>query len=204
MATAIQKSRAWLTIVYPDSAPLGWWESLSERGLAAVRSPLHDRDTNAGTGERKKPHYHVMLLWDGPTTRNNAEEYRELIGGVGLLRAASVRGSARYFVHADNPEKAQYSPADVACIGGIDFETLTSSDSDDFLMLADIFAFIDAHAIVSYRAFIRWAMANRPDWAKLILTKHRSNVMEYQRSLKWEIDMAALGVDTEHYTGVPG
>lgn len=64
-----QKSRYWITVVYPESAAENWIEILNLSGLQAIISPLHDKDVNA-TGEIKKAHYHVMLMWDGPTTKN--------------------------------------------------------------------------------------------------------------------------------------
>ena len=64
-------SRGWLTEIYPESELAGWRETLSYMGMQAVIGPLHQYDVNAN-GKPKKPHYHVLLLWEGPTTYNNA------------------------------------------------------------------------------------------------------------------------------------
>ena len=121
------KSRAWLTIVYPESVNPDWIDFLEERGQQVVISPLHDQDKlicPEGDETVKKAHYHVMLLWDGPTTERNAKEVVKSIGGVGCLKCASVRGSVRYFLHLDNPDKHQYSFDDLRQIGGLDNQHL--------------------------------------------------------------------------------
>ena len=99
------KSRGWLTLVYPESVKYDWIQILEDIGQQAIISPLHDSDINQGTYELKKPHYHVLLLWDGPTTEKNAKGVISLIGGVGCFACMSVRGSTRYFCHLDNPDK---------------------------------------------------------------------------------------------------
>ena len=71
MAKTEKKSRTWLTIVYPESAPANWKTMLAEIGVQAIISPLHDKDKNV-TGEFKKPHHHVAMVWEGPTTYSNA------------------------------------------------------------------------------------------------------------------------------------
>lgn len=183
---ADKKSRGWLTIVYPESAPDNWISILAEAGGQALISPLHQYDTNAD-GEVKKAHYHVVLLWDGPTTYSNALEVVHLIGGVGCKAMVTLRGAARYLCHLDNPEKYRYDPADVQQIGGLVYDDIINSASDDLLTLYEVFDWIDDNSCVSYRQFLLYARTQRPDWAKVVLTKHRENVIAYQKSLAWEI-----------------
>ena len=56
----------------------------------------------------KKPHYHVMIMYDSVKTIEQAREVLSAIGGVGVEIVNSVRGYARYLCHLDNPEKYQY------------------------------------------------------------------------------------------------
>ena len=69
MAEKNVKKRNWAFVLYPESAPKDWREQLQLTGLQCAISPLHDRDTNP-TGEPKKPHYHVILTYSGPTAYN--------------------------------------------------------------------------------------------------------------------------------------
>ena len=59
------RTRNFATVVYPESAPADWMERLDQCHVAALVSPLHDRDTNP-SGEPKKPHYHVLLMFESP------------------------------------------------------------------------------------------------------------------------------------------
>lgn len=117
----MNKSRNWTFILYPESADNNWKEILQETGLPIAISPLHDKDINP-TGEVKKEHYHVMLLFDGPTTYNNVLKITELVKGTIPKRVLSVVGMYRYFTHTDNPEKYKYSSDDILCFNGFDIK----------------------------------------------------------------------------------
>lgn len=112
------KSRYWACVVYPDSAPEDWRDVLKISGLRCAISPLHDKDINP-TGEPKKPHWHVLLCWDGPTTFSNAKRFvRENLNAPIPQELKSVRGMYNYFSHKDNPEKAQYDEKAIGHING--------------------------------------------------------------------------------------
>lgn len=183
----VKKSRGWLTIVYPESAPVNWKQALAQVGMQAVISPLHDQDINQGTDERKKPHYHVLLLWDGPTTEKNAKYVISMICGVGCFQCMSVRGSVRYFCHLDNPDKHKYNVSDLQQIGGIDLQKLLMSESDEDIMLSDIFEFIDQNGITSFKKFVDYCRVQKLEWFNLIMHKHRENVWKYLRSYEYEL-----------------
>ena len=61
------KKRNWGAVIYPESAPEDWKEILKLKGLTFAVSPLHDKDIDP-TGEKKKPHYHIIICFPGPTT----------------------------------------------------------------------------------------------------------------------------------------
>ena len=66
------RSKYWATILYPESAVVGWLEFLQSLGIQAIVSPLHDMDLYDHTdekkgfvkGDKKKPHYHIVFLFD--------------------------------------------------------------------------------------------------------------------------------------------
>lgn len=120
------KSRFWSFILYPESCIEDWQEALVTMGCVFAVSPLHDKDINAN-GEAKKPHYHILLQFDGPTTYNNVKEnICDVVGGTIPKKVISMRGYYRYLTHADNPEKAQYNQEDIKCFGGFKCELTTS------------------------------------------------------------------------------
>lgn len=103
------KNRHWTFIVYPESIKDNWIQVLIETGLPFAISPLHDKDLNAD-GTIKKPHYHVILTYDGPTTYKSVNEnICQIIGSTIPKRVLSLRGIYRYLTHEDNPEKYHYN-----------------------------------------------------------------------------------------------
>ena len=128
------KSRFWTAEVYPDSAPEDWKEIIKISGLVAAISPLHDKDVDA-TGKPKKPHYHLILCWEGPTTLNNARKFvMGKLNGPTPFDLKSVRGMYNYFTHRDNPEKYQYEEKDIEHINNFslsDFVELTRREVDN-------------------------------------------------------------------------
>lgn len=113
------KKRNWAFTAWPDSLPEDWKEQLQKTGLPIAISPLHDRDVNA-TGEPKKPHYHVMLFYSGPTSYSVVKRLTDGLNQPIPQAVEQVRGYYRYLTHMDNPEKAQYSPADIQTLNGFD------------------------------------------------------------------------------------
>lgn len=122
------KSRYWAFILYPESTREDWKELLCSNGVVFAVSPLHDKDINPD-GEIKKPHYHVLLEFEGPTTYKNVKEnICDLVNGTIPKKIISLRGYYRYLTHEDNPEKAQYSRTKIEEYGGFKLE-LTNTET---------------------------------------------------------------------------
>lgn len=125
------KKRNWAFVLYPESVPQNWVEILQQSGLQCAISPLHDKDLNA-TGEEKKPHWHVIACYQGPTSYNVVCKLsQETLKGTIPQALEQVRGYYRYLTHKDNPEKAQYNENDIVTVNGfnvMDFADLTKSE----------------------------------------------------------------------------
>lgn len=117
------KERYFTFIMYEDSRPKEWKEILQSTGLQFAISPRHDKDINP-TGEKKKPHYHVLIIFNGPSTLKNANKISESVNGTICQPVKSTTGIIRYFSHKDNPEKAQYNENEITGINGIEIEDL--------------------------------------------------------------------------------
>ena len=127
------KKRNWTFVLYPESAPSDWKEQLKLCGLMSAISPLHDKDLNP-TGEAKKAHYHVLLVYSGPTTYNAVAKFTASLNATIPQPLESVRGMYRYFTHKDNPEKYQYDESDISTINGFniaDLVELTKSEVNE-------------------------------------------------------------------------
>lgn len=186
-STTGKRTRNFATIVYPDSAPDDWKDILSCQHIPAFISPLHDKDINP-TGELKKPHYHVMLLFEGVKTINQAKDIVSLIGGVGCEVINSVRGYARYLCHLDNPEKYQYKEIDVISLCGSDYQGCIGLATDKYKALSEMEDFCDRYNVVSYALLSRYARLHRPDWHRILCDCGSVHMREYVKSVMWSND----------------
>ena len=133
---SITKKRNWAFVLYPESAPKNWREILMATGLQCAISPLHDKDVNP-TGEPKKPHYHIILCYSGPTSYNVVKALTDSLNQPIPKALEQIRGYYRYLTHKDNPEKAQYSESDIQTINGFnisDFVELTRSEVNAIIL----------------------------------------------------------------------
>lgn len=185
----IGKSREWTCLVYPDSAPENWKEILQKAFLETYISPLHDRDLNPD-GTPKKPHYHVVLAWQGPTTYSNACEIAKEFGGIVEPRVVgSLRGICRYLCHLDNPEKAQYNPDDVICYNGADWDLVINLKSDKYRSLEEMMDFCNKYKITAFPDLNTYARAKRKaDWFRTLCDSGAYIMREYCKSLQWQLE----------------
>lgn len=184
---AEKRTRNFVTIVYPESAVDGWLDILSEYHVPAFVSPLHQFDVNPD-GSLKKPHYHVMVMYDNVKTSSQAREFFQSIGGVGCEVVNSIRGMARYLCHMDNPEKYQYNPVDVRSFSGADYSGVIELETDRVKLIADMQEFCKSNGIVSLSELHDYSRVNNYDWFRALAT-HCNNVMAaYLKSLRWTIE----------------
>ena len=189
MATT-KRTRNYATVVYPDSAPENWQEKLADYYVPAFISPLHDLDLNP-FGEPKKPHYHVMIMFDSVKTIEQAKEILSDIGGVGVEIVNSVRGYARYLCHLDNPEKIQYDKGFVKSLYGADYDETIGLALDRYIAIREMISFCRDNGIFSYAELFRYAMDNRQDWFRVLCDNGTIVVKEYLKSSSWELQYYA-------------
>lgn len=178
------RTRNFATVVYPESAPDGWQEILSEQFVPAFISPLHDKDINP-TGEAKKAHYHVVIMFDSTKTVEQAKEIFDKIGGVGCEKVNSIRGYARYLCHLDNPEKAQYSQDDVRTMCGADYVSAIGLATDKYKALGEMQDFCEQYNIISFYLLSKYARTHRTDWYRILCDCGSVYMREYLKSKQW-------------------
>jgi hypothetical protein len=185
LKNASKRTRNYATVVYPESAPEGWQNILSEQMIPAFISPLHDKDVNAD-GKPKKPHFHVMLMFDSVKTEEQAKVVFEKIGGVGCEIVNSIRGYARYLCHLDNPEKAQYSVESVRSMGGATYRNVIGLPSDKYKCIREMIQFINDNSIEAYCDMLEWSSINREDWFQVLCDNGSYVIKEYLKSKTWK------------------
>ncbi len=189
------RTRNFATVIYPESAPENWQTVLSEMCIPCFVSPLHDQDIDPG-GEPKKPHHHVMIMFEGVKTRDQAQEVFDQIGGVGNETVQSIRGYARYLCHLDNPEKAQYSPDDVRAYGGADYISTIGLVIDKYKAIGEMMDFCVNNGVYGYATLLMWCRANNPGWFRVLCDNGSFVIKEFLKSLKWESQqLESLGMD---------
>lgn len=181
-----KRTRNWATVVYPESAPTDWKIKLQEQCVPALVSPVHDRDINAD-GSIKKEHYHVMLLFDGVKTKEQAEEVFSVIGGVGVEPIKSARAYARYLCHLDNLDKVHYKIEDVLSLSGADYNIMISLASDKYSAIGEMIEFCIENSIDSYAELLLYAKVNRVDWFRVLCDNGTITMVQFLKSRYWEI-----------------
>ena len=183
-ASGCGRTRNFATVVYPESAPEDWQEILSQQFVPAFISPLHDKDVNP-TGEPKKPHYHVVLMFDGVKTREQAQDIISKINGVGCEVIQSIRGYARYLCHLDNPEKAQYKQEDVRSLCGADYPGTIGLVTDKYKAISEMIDYCREYNIYSYSDLLEYCRMERFDWFRVLCDNGTVVMKEYLKSKVW-------------------
>lgn len=179
----VGRTRNYASIVYPESASAEWQKVLAEQCVPAFISPLHE-DLNPDDSE-KKPHWHVMLMFESVKNIEQAQEVFNLIGAVQCKRIESVRGYARYLCHLDNPDKKQYEPSEVQAYGGADYRATIGLASDKYAAIREMLAFCQKADVKSYADLLMYASLHREDWFKVLCDNGTMVMKEYLKSKEW-------------------
>lgn len=184
------RSRGWACIVYPESAPEGWIDSLNEAHIQTLISPVHDKDKR-GNGEPKKPHYHVLAMFENPVPESSAKNY---FGRIGVTappeKVDTIKGYARYLVHLDDHDKVRYDERDVVALAGASWAGTALDEAEEVnAILDEIEGWIDEVSCISYFALCRYARVERPEWTRVI-RKNTIHLSALLKSLQWEFERA--------------
>lgn len=171
-------------VFYPESAPENWRDIISAEHVPVFISPLHDKDMDP-QGQPKKPHYHLMVMYEGKKSISQAKEFFSKFGGVGVEKINSVRGYARYLCHMDNPEKAQYSAEDVISFGGADYMACIGLPTDRYKVIKEMMAYCQANDVCSYSDLLEYSAECHFDWFRVLCDNGTVVMKEYLKSKLW-------------------
>ena len=126
----------WWAYLYEDSAPENFLDLMRESGMEGL-AMKHDRDVTAA-GEVKEAHWHVVVRFSHAV---QAKEAKEVLTSFGCKEASvqyrdSWTAVARYLCHMDDPNKAQYNPADVVEFGGADYLAAINRAADKYRIIS--------------------------------------------------------------------
>nr|WP_013130267.1 replication protein [Helicobacter pylori]ADG64867.1 RepH [Helicobacter pylori] len=188
-------ARHWTILIYPESVNPNFKDILCKPTMAFqwVLSPLHDKDLN-DDGTLKKPHYHLLLVFENAVRINiileicrsiNAPEYAEQIRG-------GITKFYEYLTHKNHPNKAQYNQyneSDIECSNGFDIKdymSLKELKKLDDLILDEIFDFIERNEIVSFRHLLAYSKQFKPEWFYLLKHQYTYFITQHIKSIAWE------------------
>lgn len=177
------RTRNWTVVVYPESAPENWRELLDDLHIEWVESPLHEFDTNA-TGEVKKPHWHILLLFGGVKSYEQVCEVVKPLCCPIPERCHNAKAMVRYMAHLDNPEKFRYSVGDIKAHGGVDIaELLRPSSSERYTLIDEMAEHIMLHRITEFQDLFDYARKEKFDtWFPLLCDNSAYVIGQYIKS----------------------
>lgn len=176
--------RNFASIVYPESAPDDWIEKLKEYHVPFFISPLHDRDIDF-EGKPKKEHFHCMIMYSGKKSHESASELFSSIGGVGCVVINDKISYARYLIHMDDPEKAQYSSNDVISGCGANYEEIILDANSIEAEYCNMIEFIQSNNVLDFCDLVEYSNVNNRRWA-YILSKKGSFYMKSYIDSRWK------------------
>lgn len=179
----LSRTRNYVSILYPESAKPNWQEILASFCVKAFVSPLHDKDINPD-GTPKKPHYHVILAFNGVKSIEQAQFIFNEIGAIMCQPVNDLVGYCRYLVHMDNPEKYQYDPKEVLSFSGADWSETIKTSADRYKALNNICDYIATKNIVSYSILIDELRTENYEWFK-VACDNTVFLKEYLKSKDW-------------------
>lgn len=175
-------------MLYEDSCNPNWKQLLENEHIPFLYI-YHDRDLNP-TGEPKKPHWHVILCFEGKKSPEQLQYYVDLFGAANGVyqQVQSLRAMARYLCHMDNPDKAQYDSGEVVSCS-IDYTHITDIPNNKYKAISEMISFCEDEGVISYRELITYAMTHRYDWFVALCDNATLPMMSYLKSSAWEIQM---------------
>ena len=145
------KKRNWVCIIYPESAPKDWREQLQQTGLPCAVSPLHDRDLDDDNAPIK-PHYHVMLAFNSPTSYNVVKRLTDRLNQPAPKELETLKGYYNYLTHKNAPDKAQYDEKDITTINGFNIADYVELTRQEVLQIKK-----NIHLLIQEKGFTEYS-----------------------------------------------
>ncbi len=173
----------WEVILYPDSLPVYWQDVIEQTKVPCALSPCHNMDMwtlldeaenpEHRAGDYKKPHYHLFVDYGTGANKTEQQVIEDFVEPLHAKahpsQVKTARGEARYLVHLDHPEKAQYRLDEIRFYNGFDYKDyyeLSNKDIDD--MSLKIREFIVDNSITEYSRLVDICAETDLHWFKYV------------------------------------
>lgn len=177
----------WWGYLYEDSAPENFLDLMRESGMEGL-AMKHDRDVTAA-GELKEPHWHVVVRFAHAVQVKEAKEVLTAFGckEQSIQYRDSWTAVARYLCHLDDPNKAQYDPADVVEFGGADYLTAINRASDKYRVVDEMCGWAKENHCYSFKQLVDFARAENLEWFMALADNSAIFMREYLKSYRYDI-----------------
>lgn len=181
------RARSWTTIGYPESLKENWRSIIDDYHIQWILSPLHDRDVD-NSKQPIKAHYHIVFYFEGKKSYKQVLSLCRSFGGVNPQKVESMIGMVRYLIHADDPDKYQYSRSLIEAHGGIDIDRFFKrSVYEKNVILAEMEEYIYDNNVTNFAEFAYFCAKNEPEWFD-ILNNHNTASISRVIDGMWHID----------------
>lgn len=180
-----KRTRNWVFILYPESAPIDWKERLKKEMVSFVISPFHDCDvSDDNTGELKKAHYHIMLCFDSVKAFSQVESITKSLNCPIPQPVNSYKGTIRYMIHKDDPLKYQYNMADIEVYGDIDIVSPFQTSTSRYEAIREMLAYVKENGIIEFQDLMDYAMVEQEEWFRYLCDNSAYIIQEYIKSAR--------------------
>lgn len=148
--------------------------------------------------EFKKPHWHCIISFDGKKSYEQVEVIcKEVCTGY-PKPVDSATGLIRYFVHRDNPEKAQYSESDCKWFGGFDPDNaFLPCRQQKYRLINEMQEFCDYNSVYYFDDLFRYARKFRKDdWFPALCENCSFAMNSYVNALRFHRVDESRGLDS--------
>lgn len=181
MSRSSERYRNWWFILYPESAPRDWRDTLEQLCIPIAISPLHDKDIDK-TGNYKKPHYHIIVKYSGVKSFNQVSRLTRSLNQPIPIPVESLSGAYDYLTHGNNPDKYQYSKDEIVLMNG--FISISDNEENNMGIHAELCQLIKDNNITEFSQLVELAITlNKPAYISVI-TKEAYFFSQYVTSLR--------------------
>ena len=191
------RKRNWTFLIYPESAPENWEDVLKGLKIPCLVSPLHDKDVftkddemkdpSHKAGTLKKPHYHVMLLYQGKKSYEQVKEAISPLNGTRPEAVESTGGMAAYLSHENETDKVKYDRNDVKAFNGASYAaTMASNKEYKGIIIGEMVDWCDENNVYAYCDLLRYARHENPDWYYVLNTSSTNQMLAFLKSKAWQ------------------
>lgn len=176
--------------IYPDSAPSDWVSRLDSFMVCYIISPLHDKDLK-DNGTSKKPHYHVIVLFEGGKSPDLVQEICDYCGGANGYVEVIIdkRKAIRYLSHIDHPHKFQYSRYDYVCSGVTVSKYFDDDDETINKVALEIFDWIRDTHCRHFNVLVDYCLENnKKEWFNRLRRDLSPIVKNYMSGIRYQIE----------------